>query len=163
MSTISVETHSVEETVALGRALGGVLGPGDVVALVGPLGAGKTYFTKGIALGLGVEESSQVISPSFVLVREHKGRCVLRHVDAYRLHDPRELVELGAEELFDEAGVTVMEWADRFPPGTVPATLDVGLSHVGLQDRSIVLSARDGRGEELLRSLRQDRPRRTRH
>ena len=155
MSTISVETHSVEETVALGRALGELLGPGDVVALVGPLGAGKTYFTKGIALGLGVEASSQVTSPSFVLVREHAGRCLLRHVDAYRLHHPRELVELGAEELFDEAGVTVMEWADRFPPGTVPTTLEVRLNHAGPEDRSIVLSAADGRGKELLRSLRQ--------
>ena len=163
MNTISVETHSVEETVALGRVLGELLGPGDVVALVGPLGAGKTYFTKGIALGLGVDESSQVISPSFVLVREHAGRCVLRHVDAYRLHHPRELIELGSEELFDEAGVTVMEWADRFPPGAVPTTLDVRLSHVGLQDRSIVLSARDGRGEELLRSLRQARATQPRH
>jgi len=136
--------------------LGELLKPGDVVALVGPLGAGKTYFTKGIALGLQVEGSSPVTSPSFVLVREHAGRCVLRHVDAYRLHHPRELVELGAEELFDEAGVTVMEWADRFPAGTIPTSLEVRLTYTGLGARHIVLSALNERGEELLCLLRAD-------
>ena len=155
MSTLSVRTQSVGETVALGQVLGEVLAPGDVVALVGPLGAGKTYFTKGIALGLGVADSSQVVSPSFVLVREHVGRCRLRHVDAYRLRHPRELMELGAEELFDEAGVTVVEWADRFPVGTVPATLEVRFSHAGVQDRQIVLSAESERGQELIESLGQ--------
>jgi len=145
----------VDETVALGRALGELLGPGDVVALVGPLGAGKTYFTKGIAVGLGVEDPSQVTSPSFVLVREHRARCALRHVDAYRLRHPRELIELGAEELFDEASVTVMEWADRFPQGTMPVTLEVRLTHAGPTDREVVLSAANQRGEELLEALRR--------
>ncbi len=163
MSTLSVRTQSVEETVALGQVLGELLAPGDVVALVGPLGAGKTYFTKGIALGLGVAGSPPVVSPSFVLVREHLGRCRLRHVDAYRLRHPRELIELGAEELFDEAGVTVVEWADRFPEGTVPVTLEVRLSHVGAADRDIVLRGRSRRGEELSDALRRALAARTRH
>jgi tRNA threonylcarbamoyladenosine biosynthesis protein TsaE len=162
MSTLSAETHSVEETVALGRALGELLQPGDVVALVGPLGAGKTYFTKGIAAGLGVADTAKVVSPSFVLVREHLGRghgvgTRLRHVDAYRLRHPRELTELGAEELFDEMGVTVVEWADRFPPGTIPAVLEVQLSHVSPTMRELRFTARSERGMELVSALRRVR------
>lgn len=160
MSTLSVKTRSVDETVAFGRRLGRRLRPGDVVALVGPLGSGKTYFTKGIASGLGVEDTAEVISPSFVLVRQYQGSCLLRHMDAYRLHHPSELVELGAEELFDEAGVTVIEWADRFPPGTVPATLEVRFAHVGPTEREIVLRAQGPRGEELIAGLKADSERR---
>ena len=170
MSTLSVETHSVEETVALGETLGRLLQPGDVVALVGPLGAGKTYFTKGIAAGLGVADTAQVVSPSFVLVREHVGRpqgpgaqrvgIRLRHVDAYRLRHPRELTELGAEELFDESAVAVVEWADRFPPGTVPAALEVRLSHVDPRRRELRFTscrapALRARGVELVSALRR--------
>jgi len=155
MSTLSVETHNVEETVALGQALGRLLQPGDVVALIGPLGAGKTYFTKGIAAGLGVADTAQVVSPSFVLVREHVGSCRLRHVDAYRLRHPRELTELGAEELFDESAVTVVEWADRFPPGTVPAALEVRLSHVDPTRRELRFTACEERGVELVSALRR--------
>jgi tRNA threonylcarbamoyladenosine biosynthesis protein TsaE len=169
-STLSVETHSVEESVALGRALGGLLQPGDVVALVGPLGAGKTYFAKGVAAGLGVADTAKVVSPSFVLVREYEGRAGpqsgrprggrpvgirLRHVDAYRLHHPRELTELGAEELFDEAAVTVVEWADRFPEGTIPAVLEVRLSHLGPTAREVRFSALGERGVELVSALRR--------
>jgi tRNA threonylcarbamoyladenosine biosynthesis protein TsaE len=169
MSTLSVETHSVEETVALGRVLGALLQPGDVVALIGPLGAGKTYLTKGLAAGLGVADTAHVVSPSFVLVREHVGRVGpesgrppsrppvgtrLRHVDAYRLHHPRELTELGAEELFDEAAVTVVEWADRFPEGTIPTVLEVRLSHVSPTMRELRFTSCDERGVELVSALR---------
>ncbi|GAH70060.1 unnamed protein product, partial [marine sediment metagenome] len=76
---------------------------------------------------------------------------------------PRELIELGAEELFDEAGVTVVEWADRFPEGTVPVTLEVRLSHVSAADRDIVLRGRSRRGEELSDALRRALAARTRH
>lgn len=154
MSTLSVKTRSADETVALGRRLGRRLRPADVVALVGPLGSGKTCFTKGIASGLGLEDPDRVTSPSFVLVREHRASVLLRHVDAYRLRHPCELVELGAEELFDEAGVTVIEWADRFPPGTLPATLEVRFSHAGPTEREILLRAQSPRGEELIAGLR---------
>jgi len=143
--------------VALGRRLGEALEPGDVVALVGPLGAGKTYFTKGIALGLGVADAKAVVSPSFVLVREHLGRCLIRHIDAYRLTDASELVEIGAEELFDELGVTVVEWADRFPPGEVAATLEVRFEHAGPTERRLTFIPRDERGECLVEGMSEHR------
>jgi tRNA threonylcarbamoyladenosine biosynthesis protein TsaE len=107
----TLATTSPDQTRSLGRALGAAAEPGTLLALVGPLGAGKTLLTKGVADGLGV--TSVVNSPTFVLMNEHVGRLRLFHVDAYRLGDPEEALAAG---LFDEreaAGVTVIEWADR--------------------------------------------------
>jgi tRNA threonylcarbamoyladenosine biosynthesis protein TsaE len=104
-------TDTAAQTRAIGRALGVAAEPGAIVALRGPLGAGKTQLAKGIAAGLGVR--GVVNSPTFVLMNEHVGRLRLFHVDAYRLHDPEEAEAAG---LFDERqalGVTVVEWADR--------------------------------------------------
>ncbi len=113
----ALRSDSVDRTRALGRAIGAAAAPGTILALVGPLGAGKTQLAKGVADGLGV--SSVVNSPTFVLMNEHAGRLRLFHVDAYRLADPQEAIEAG---LFDErqaAGVTVVEWADRLD-GSLP-------------------------------------------
>ena len=107
----TLTTTSPDETRSLGRALGAAAERGTMLALVGPLGAGKTLLTKGVADGLGI--TSVVNSPTFVLMNEHVGRLRLFHVDAYRLGDPEEALAAG---LFDEreaAGVTVIEWADR--------------------------------------------------
>jgi tRNA threonylcarbamoyladenosine biosynthesis protein TsaE len=107
----SLRTTAPNETRALGRALGERAHAGALVALIGPLGAGKTELAKGVAEGLGVR--SVVNSPTFVLMNEHVGRLRLFHIDAYRLDDPEEAVAAG---LFDErqaSGVAVVEWADR--------------------------------------------------
>lgn len=118
-----METASERGTEAAGRALARLLKPGDVVALVGPLGAGKTCFVRGLARGLGV--SDPVASPTFALVREYRGRLGVRHVDLYRL-EPREIEELDWRDLFYGSGVygsglVVVEWADKavrfLPPG----------------------------------------------
>lgn len=118
-------TTSAEETRLLGRALGALAEAGTLVALAGPLGAGKTVLTKGIADGLGV--TSVVNSPTFVLMNEHPGRLRLFHVDAYRLDDPEEALAAGLLDERETAGVTVIEWADRLD-GWLPAErLDVTL------------------------------------
>ncbi|MDP9468359.1 MAG: tRNA (adenosine(37)-N6)-threonylcarbamoyltransferase complex ATPase subunit type 1 TsaE [Chloroflexota bacterium] len=107
----SLDSRTPDETRGIGRALGAAAHPGTLLALVGPLGAGKTQLAKGVAEGLGV--TSVVNSPTFVLMNEHAGRLRLFHIDAYRLDDPEEGVAAG---LFDDrqaAGVTVVEWADR--------------------------------------------------
>jgi tRNA threonylcarbamoyladenosine biosynthesis protein TsaE len=107
-----------DETRHLGLWIGTSAEPGTVVALIGPLGAGKTQLTKGIAAGLGVQ--SVVNSPTFVLLNEHPGRLRLYHADAYRLADPEEAAAAG---FFDERvtdGVMVIEWADRLD-GWLPA------------------------------------------
>jgi tRNA threonylcarbamoyladenosine biosynthesis protein TsaE len=111
-------TTSAEGTRALGHALGAAARPGTLVALTGPLGAGKTVFTKGIAGGLGVR--SVVNSPTFVLMNEHPGRLRLFHVDAYRLDDPEEALAAGLLDEREGEGVTVIEWADRLD-GWLPA------------------------------------------
>ncbi len=104
-------SDSTDATRAIGHAIGRAAQPGTLVALTGPLGAGKTQLAKGIAEGLGV--TSVVNSPTYVLMNEHPGRLRLFHIDAYRLGDPDEAFAAG---LFDErqaTGLTVIEWADR--------------------------------------------------
>jgi tRNA threonylcarbamoyladenosine biosynthesis protein TsaE len=103
-----------QATEALGYELGRRLRGGDVVALCGPLGAGKTQLVKGLARGLGVPPEEVVISPTFVLVREYRGRLLLRHVDAYRLSGAAELAALGWDEFRAEPdSLIALEWADR--------------------------------------------------
>jgi tRNA threonylcarbamoyladenosine biosynthesis protein TsaE len=116
---LSVRADSAEETKELGRRLGRALQVGDVVGLVGPLGAGKTTFAQGIAQGLEVPADRNVASPTFALVNEHPGRVPLVHADLYRIERDGELRELGLDEAVDRAAM-VVEWLDRFP-GAVPA------------------------------------------
>jgi tRNA threonylcarbamoyladenosine biosynthesis protein TsaE len=100
-----------EDMRALGEALAGVLIAGDVVALTGDLGAGKTTLVQGAARGLGVTDDA-VTSPTFTLVREYRGRWPVYHVDVYRLDRIQEVIDLGFEELLDPDGVTFIEWGD---------------------------------------------------
>ena len=106
-------SKSVEDTIALGKALGKKLKVGSVVALVGDLGSGKTVFTKGIAQGLGVKNARYVNSPTFVIIKEYKGRVPLYHFDLYRLDHHSSFDEMNYEEYFYGPGVTVIEWADK--------------------------------------------------
>ena len=107
-------SRSADETRALGERLGARLGKGDVVACIGALGAGKTCFLQGLARGLGV--TTDVTSPTFVLVNQYRGRLPVYHVDAYRTGSLTELVDLGLEEMLHGDGVTIVEWADKLLP-----------------------------------------------
>lgn len=114
-------TRSADETFALAQKFAAKLKAGDVLALTGELGAGKTRFVQGLAAGLGVPRSSYVRSPSFTLMNEYSGgRFELYHFDFYRLNEQGELEDLGLDEYFFGSGVTVIEWADRFK-GALPA------------------------------------------
>jgi len=113
-------SNSPEQTRKLGETLGRLLVAGDVVAMIGRLGAGKTVFTQGIAHGLDVGPDEYVSSPSFALVNQYKGRLPIFHVDTYRLGDEAEMVALGYEEYFEPEGVTIVEWADKVT-GLLPA------------------------------------------
>ena len=112
MSEIKIyETHSMEETRELGRQMGTAAGPGDVLTLSGDLGVGKTVFTKGFALGIGVTEA--VSSPTFTIVQEyHSGRLSLYHFDVYRIGDPEEMDEVGFDDYVYGDGVSLIEWAE---------------------------------------------------
>jgi tRNA threonylcarbamoyladenosine biosynthesis protein TsaE len=122
MSTAWAEAQDCplpEDTEAAAAALAPALAPGDVLLLSGPLGAGKTCFTRGLSRGLGHPEA--VLSPTFQLVREHRGgRLDLFHIDLYRLKGPTEAAGLGLEEYFDGDGVCVVEWPERLQ-GLEPA------------------------------------------
>ena len=123
-------SFATEEALrTFGEALGRVLEGGEVFALVGALGAGKTAFTQSLARGLGVSAATPVVSPTFVLHRRYAGRVVLEHLDAYRLASAQDLEALGIEELLEGGGVVVVEWADKvaavFPEHTVWLMFDV--------------------------------------
>src|SRR3989339_888579 len=110
-------SNSPAETIKIGACLARQLKDGDFIALIGILGAGKTYFTKGIARGLGVAKAERITSPSFVLGNLYKGRKLsLFHFDAYRLNKPEELFRLGLDDLLSGKTVTVLEWADKLLP-----------------------------------------------
>jgi len=115
------------ETAAWGEALGRRLRPGDVIALVGDLGAGKTTLTQALARGMGIAEP--VTSPTFTLIQEYPGRVPMFHVDPYRLESPEEMADLGFDEYFARNGVMVVEWADRvavlLPPERLTLRLEI--------------------------------------
>ncbi|MEW6182204.1 MAG: tRNA (adenosine(37)-N6)-threonylcarbamoyltransferase complex ATPase subunit type 1 TsaE [Bacillota bacterium] len=157
MFDFKIESGSPEFTRALGELLGRLLKPAGVVALLGNLGAGKTCFTQGVARGLEVAE--QVTSPTFVLIKEYRGRLPLYHFDAYRLRSPEELTDLGGEEYFFGPGVCVIEWAERVAEALPEDRIEVELSEIpGKENARIILFRGYGpvaraAVEELIRAL----------
>ena len=146
-----VETHSPEETTALGRRLGERLEPGDVLALAGPLGAGKTQLVRGLALGVGAE--GRVTSPTYKLVNEYSGRIRLYHVDAYRLRGAGDMLALGCDEFFDGDGAAVVEWANRVAAALPAEFLRIDIDLTGPRSRRLVLDARGPRPARLIDAL----------
>jgi len=141
MDSLTFVTHSAEETEALAAALAPVCLPNDVIGLQGTLGAGKTCFVRGLARGLGVPPGAQVISPTFVLLRQYTGRLQLNHYDAYRLDGAADMEEIGSEETFADGGVTVVEWADHVAECLPAARFLFGIEVTGPSDRRLTLSA----------------------
>lgn len=134
-------SRSAGETQGLGQALSSLLLPGDVVLLDGDLGAGKTCFAQGVARGLGVRE--QVVSPTFTLLREYRGRMPLYHLDAYRLQGDADLFSMGVEEYAEGDGVLLVEWGERAPGFFVMERLEVRFEFgAGDDDRRLVFTPR---------------------
>jgi tRNA threonylcarbamoyladenosine biosynthesis protein TsaE len=148
-------TTSPEDTEALGAALAPALATGDLLLLVGPLGAGKTRFVVGLAWGLGAR--GRVRSPSFTLVNEYAGgRVMLYHLDLYRLA-PSETRDLGLEEL-RERGALVVEWGDRLPANERSDALELSFAVEGEWQRAIAARGHGARGRELLERWRDVGP-----
>jgi tRNA threonylcarbamoyladenosine biosynthesis protein TsaE len=138
MPVTTTISQSENETAAAGRQLTARLSAGSVVMLFGDLGAGKTAFVRGLAEGLGVPADA-VSSPTFTIMQEYRGgRLPLYHVDLYRLGDPREVEDLGLDEIAAD-GVLAIEWAERLPdpPGDA---IRVTLDHAGESARRITLT-----------------------
>jgi len=156
---MTIRTDSPDATRAVAAALGELLVAGDVILLVGDLGAGKTAFAQGLALGLGIDEP--VTSPTFTIVQEYAGRLPLAHVDVYRLDRVQDLYDLGFDELVDGNGVTVVEWGDlveqsvpadhlvvRIDPGPADSERVLDLSYNGpswrARKNAVEAALRDG-------------------
>jgi tRNA threonylcarbamoyladenosine biosynthesis protein TsaE len=152
-STVSIISQGPEMTREVGRILGQHARPGDIFLLTGPLGAGKTCLTQGIAWGLGVEGYAR--SPTFVIVTRYRGRLTLHHIDLFRIQDAQEAWDLGMEEYLSGEDVCVVEWADRaselFPPESAWIALEYG---EGEDERVITINAPQAEYEGLLEALK---------
>jgi tRNA threonylcarbamoyladenosine biosynthesis protein TsaE len=142
--SISFESASEAQTIALGERLARLLRAGDVIALEGDLGAGKTRFVRGLAQGLGCDPGA-VSSPTYVLAHEYtpeRDGPALVHVDAYRVRSGDDLDGLGLDRALERGGVLVVEWASRVGNWLDPGRLDVLIEHEGEDRRTITLSWR---------------------
>lgn len=146
-------SSSDEETIKLGQRLGAALKEGDAVALVGELGSGKTYFTKGVGLGLGIPTDVIITSPSFSLVNEYEGRHTFFHMDGYRLESLSDFLAAGLDEYLYQEAVVVLEWADRWPEILPDWNIKVEVAIVDEQSRKITMSGSHPRALEVLEGL----------
>ena len=151
-SDIELVTHSPEETQRIGADIGERARIGDLILLVGNLGAGKTCLTQGIAWGLGVPDYTS--SPSFVLVREYQGRLNLYHIDFYRLDDIREVAELGMSDYLDGEAICVVEWADRALDSLPEEHLLIKFEHLAVNERRLRFEPRGQRYVGLVEELK---------
>lgn len=144
-SSLQITSHSLAETMQIGQKIGTALKGGEVIALIGPLGSGKTHLIKGIAAGLGAADSKLVTSPTFVLINEYTGpkmRLDVYHVDAYRLESAGQFEMLGFDDLCRPDSVVLIEWADRVQSALQNIdTIQVELSHIDQNERQIRLKS----------------------
>jgi tRNA threonylcarbamoyladenosine biosynthesis protein TsaE len=154
LETVTLELAGLEATTAFGHRLAELLFPGAVVALIGPLGAGKTHLVRAIAEGLGIRNSRVVNSPTFVLIQEYAARLPIYHFDAYRLRSETELLDLGVLEYFAANGVCLIEWADRVPRCLPVELLTVQLDVTGDSSRRALVTAQGQRYVTVMRQLR---------
>jgi tRNA threonylcarbamoyladenosine biosynthesis protein TsaE len=154
MHPLIIAAPDLEATQALGRRLAAALFPGAVVALIGPLGAGKTHLVRAIAEALGIADSRIVSSPTFVLIHEYDARLPIYHFDAYRLRRPADFLDLGVQEYFAGDGVCLVEWADRVEAALPPEYLRITIEVTGETSRRFHLEARGERYAALVDSLR---------
>ena len=134
------ETHSAQETQNIASDFAKKLKGGECIALQGSLGAGKTTFVQGMALGLKIDPRYYVNSPTFTLINEYKGTKRLVHMDLYRLHSYAEVLDLGYEDLLGSDSLLVVEWADKFSEMQTIFQYQINLEIVGEDDRKIEIN-----------------------
>jgi tRNA threonylcarbamoyladenosine biosynthesis protein TsaE len=149
MNEYEVISTKLEDTQLFSKRLASFLQPGDVITLEGDLGAGKTAFTKGLAVGLGIQRN--VNSPTFTIIKEYQGNMPLYHMDVYRLEDSYE--DLGFEEYFNGNGVTVVEWAHLIEEQLPVERLNIFIHHQGNDSRKIVVKPVGERYEQLCKEI----------
>lgn len=138
MRSTELISNSAEETIGIGRKIGAQLKGGEVIAVCGVLGSGKTHLIKGIAAGTGAEEAREVTSPTFVIVNEYKGRLDVYHIDAYRLNSIAEFEMIGFDDYCYRQSVVVIEWADKIEQALAGVDyVRIELAHTGETQRAI--------------------------
>ncbi|MDA0839715.1 MAG: tRNA (adenosine(37)-N6)-threonylcarbamoyltransferase complex ATPase subunit type 1 TsaE [Planctomycetota bacterium] len=147
---LETTTDSPEATQAVAAQIASAIEPGDVIALCGDLGSGKTCFTQGLAAALGVGESGVVNSPTFVLLNVYQGRLPIYHFDTYRLGDPDTWLDLGAEEMLYGDGVCIIEWADLVAEALPEDRLSIEFEHVSMNERHLKLTSSGPNSERLV-------------
>jgi tRNA threonylcarbamoyladenosine biosynthesis protein TsaE len=148
-----LELPDLRATTAFGRRLGGLLFPSALVALIGPLGAGKTHLVRAIAEGLNVDDPRRVSSPTFALIHEYTGRLPIYHFDTYRLPDVQAFAGLGVEEYFAGDGVCLIEWADRVAEVLPMQRLEVRIEVTGETTRRAAVTGVGPRYEAIVTAL----------
>lgn len=144
----TLQSNSAEETRKLGEALGSVAEPGDVVLLSGDLGAGKTQFSKGVALGLGIVDP--ITSPTFNILLVHEGATMpLFHFDLYRLERESELEDIDYYATLEDDGLALVEWGDRFPRAISDDVLKISLTITGDSSRTMLIESTGPRAKRL--------------
>lgn len=155
--TLDIISNSEAQTRRLGARLAELLSPGDVIALTGGLGTGKTRFAQGVGRGLGVREA--IISPTFTLIREYRGpriRLPFFHVDLYRIEKAAEALTFGLEEYLYGDGICLVEWADRLQAGQLPPDyLWIDFRHLDQSKRGLLIQPRGARYEKLVKDFRE--------
>jgi tRNA threonylcarbamoyladenosine biosynthesis protein TsaE len=150
---LTLKSACVEETMRFGERLGMLLARGDVVALVGELGTGKTTLVKGIVLGLGVTDRRAVKSPTFSLVHIYEGRIPVYHFDAYRLVDAREMLDVGSDEMIHGNGVAIVEWADKVLGCLPEEYLKITLTAISENERNLEICGYGVHYEKIIKRL----------
>ncbi len=146
--SISIITCSAQETFIFARSIGERLAKGDILALSGELGSGKTCFTGGLARGLGVSENYQITSPTFTLINEYPAKYKLYHFDVYRLNDYSDMEDLGYEEYFAGCGVVVIEWAEKIAEIIPEKAFFINFEYVDDNKRRITINGPQSRLKE---------------
>ncbi len=144
-----------EDTIRIARALGEILEPGDVVALTGELGAGKTVFCKGVGEAIGIPPG-RIVSPSFTIVTEHRGRFPLSHIDVYRLTSEEEALDIGLDEIVSGDRICLVEWAEKIRILLPNDRIGITFHILGGERRRLSVSARDDPRFKTFRSRVQD-------
>ena len=152
-ASLHIASRSADETHDIGRLIGANARPGDLFLLTGPLGAGKTCLTQGIAWGLGVKERPR--SPTFVLLARYKGRVIIHHADLFRIEGTADALTLGLDDCLNDDDVCIVEWADRAPELFVEPSLRVEMDHHPDENdtRTITLQTDDSRYQPILDAL----------
>lgn len=145
--TRTLISSNVSQTVAIGKRLGKALKPGDVVALTGELGSGKTVLTKGLAAGLGFEQQDEVRSPSYKLLNQYAGCVIINHFDAYRLKGAGDFADIGGEDLLGRHSVSIIEWARRIAQALPERTIWISIKVLSESRRRLEFSLPEQRAE----------------